>query len=127
MANIDYHNRMTILVLQGEPGFERVIAIGRYMAVDHGDMVEVDVAVAEDHRRQGIGRILMKYVFEIAEKEGFKGIKAYVAHDNPNTLKMVKTMGYRAKAKLSLGIYEIELYFDQPAGEPFLEIIYPDR
>ncbi|MFH1091689.1 MAG: GNAT family N-acetyltransferase, partial [Pseudomonadota bacterium] len=88
MANIDYHHRMTILVLKGEPGFERVIAIGRYMAVDQGDMVEVDVAVAEDHRRQGIGRKLMKYVFEIAEKKGFKGITAYVAYDNPNTLKM---------------------------------------
>ncbi|MEW5721480.1 MAG: GNAT family N-acetyltransferase [Thermodesulfobacteriota bacterium] len=125
MANIDYHHRMTILAVKGEAGFERVVAIGRYMAVESGDMVEVDVAVAEDYRRRGLGRSLLKYVFEIAKRRGFKGVLAYVAHDNPKTLKMVKSLGYKARATLNLGVYEIELRFDEPTDEPQMEIIYP--
>ncbi|MEW6265669.1 MAG: GNAT family N-acetyltransferase [Thermodesulfobacteriota bacterium] len=125
MANIDYRNRMTILVLKGELGFERVIGIGRYMAVDRGDLVEVDVAVASDYRRRGLGRTLMKYVFEIAEKKGFQGVVAYVAHDNPSTLKMIKTLGYRAVATLNLGVFEVILKFSEPVDQPNLEIVYP--
>lgn len=125
MANIDYQNRMTILVLKGELGFERVTAIGRYMAVGKHGLAEVDVAVAEEYRRQGIGKTLMKYVFEIAEQKGFKGITAFVAHDNPRTLNMIKNMGYRATAKLNLGIFEVELFFADKADEPTMDIIYP--
>ena len=127
MANIDYQNRMTILVLKGEVGFERVVAIGRYMAVEKGSMAEVDVAVAEDYRRKGLGRVLVSYVFGIAEKQGFEGVLAYVSHDNPNSLKLLKTMGFKAKATLNLGIFEVEIRFAERSEEPFMEMIYPDR
>lgn len=127
MANIDYHNRMTILVLKGEIGFERVVAIGRYKAVEAGDLVEVDVAVGEDYRRRGIGRALMSYIYEIAANKGFKGIVAYVAHDNPKTLKMIKSMGYLARAKPNMGIFEIVSRFDEKVDEPTMEIVYPEN
>jgi acyl-CoA hydrolase/ribosomal protein S18 acetylase RimI-like enzyme len=127
MANIDYHNRMTLLVVKGEFGFERVVAIGRYRAVEKGELVEVDVAVAEDYRRMGVGRTLMRYVFEIAEQKGFKGVVAYVAHDNPKSLKMIKNLGYYARARLNLGVFEIELAFDEKVDEPTMDIIYPQR
>lgn len=125
MANIDYHNRMTILVLKGEFGFERVVAIGRYQAVDQGELAEVDVAVSEDYRRRGLGRSLMKYVFQCAESRGFKGVIANVAHDNPKILNLVKSMGYKARAKLNLGVYEITMMFDQKVDEPDFKILYP--
>ena len=123
IANIDYHNRMTILVLKGEFGFEHVVAIGRYRAIEDR-MVEVDVAVAEDYRRFGIGRRLMKYVFEIAEHKGFKGVVAYIAHDNPKTLNLIKTMGYKARAALNMGTFEVRMLFSEPVDEPDIEIVY---
>ena len=52
---------------------------------------------------------------------------AYVAHDNPKTLKMIKTMGYRARATMDLGIFEVVMMFDEPVDEPTMEIIYPNR
>ena len=124
MANIDYHRRMTILVMKGEIGFERVVAIGRYMCPDDSDLVEVDVAVAEDYRRKGLGRALMKYVFDLAREKGFRGVQAYVSHDNPTTLKLIKSLGYRTTATLNLGVYEIELQFADVVDEPTMEIIY---
>ncbi len=129
MANIDYHTRMTVLVLKGELGFERVVAIGRYMAAEaeKSGMVEVDVAVDKDYRRRGVGKALMQYVFEIARDKGFKGVVAYVAHDNPKTLNMVKNMGYKAKATLNLGVFEIEILFENQVDEPTMEIVYPGK
>ncbi|MBU2549459.1 MAG: GNAT family N-acetyltransferase [Proteobacteria bacterium] len=126
MAAPDYHNRMTLLVLKGEVGFERVVAVGRYMAIDQGDMVEVDVAVADDHRRVGLGRRLMKLVYEAAESRGFKGVMAFVSHDNPKTLQMIKNFGYKARARLDHGVFEIEMMFDEKTDEPYFEIIYPE-
>ncbi|MFH1134637.1 MAG: GNAT family N-acetyltransferase [Pseudomonadota bacterium] len=125
MANIDYHNRMTILVLKGEFGFEKVAAIGRYMAVEEGSLVEVDVAVAKEYRRKGLGRILMKYVFGIAEGKGFKGVQAFVAHDNPNTLKLIKSLGFHSRAVLNLGIWEVEIKFTDKSEQPEMDFVYP--
>ncbi len=127
LANIDYQQSMTILVLKGEFGFEHVVAIARYRAVDPGDVVEVDVAVSEEYRRKGLGRNLLKYLFEIAEEKGFRGVVAMVAHDNPPTLNLVKSMGYKAKATINMGVFEIEMMFDEPVDEPTMEIIYPER
>jgi GNAT superfamily N-acetyltransferase len=127
MANIDYHNRMTLLVLQGEMGFERVVAIGRYRALEDSDRVEVDVVVAEEYRQKGVARRLMNYLFEIAKGKGFGGVRAYVAHDNPKTMKFIKTMGYKAKAVLNMGVWEVDIPFDQPTEEPYLEIVYPGQ
>lgn len=126
MANIDYHNRMTILVLKGEIGFERVIAIGRYRAVEKGELAELDVAVSEEYRRRGIGKSLMDYVIQIAKDKNFKGVVAYVAHDNPKTLRLIKRMGYHARATLNLGTYEVTMMFAEPVDEPTFEIIYQD-
>ncbi|MBF0528204.1 MAG: GNAT family N-acetyltransferase [Deltaproteobacteria bacterium] len=124
MANIDYHDRMTILILKGAIGFERVIAVGRYKAGEHADLVEVDVAVVADYRRKGLGRMLMKQVLEIAESKGFNGMIAFVAHDNPNTLRLLKSVGYRSRATLNLGVFEVVLRFSEPVSEPTMEIIY---
>jgi acyl-CoA hydrolase/GNAT superfamily N-acetyltransferase len=124
MANIDYHNRMTILAMVGELGFERVVGIGRYMAMEQAGLVEVDVAVSDEYRRKGIGRLLMKYVFEIAERKGFTGVMAYVAHDNPKTLKLIKTLGYKARAVLNMGIFEVEIRLTEPTTQPDMEIVY---
>ena len=60
MADIDYHLRMTLLCLTGEVGFEKMIAIARYIGEPGKDLVEVDVAVAENYRRMGIGKTILQ-------------------------------------------------------------------
>jgi acyl-CoA hydrolase/GNAT superfamily N-acetyltransferase len=125
MANIDYQERMTILGLVGELGFETVVAIGRYVAVAGSELVEVDIAVDEEFRRHGVGEFLLRYVFDIARDKGFQGILAHIAYDNPQIIKLVQKMGYRVKATLDCGVYEIEIRFDDEVDQPTFELTYP--
>ncbi|MBI5606349.1 MAG: GNAT family N-acetyltransferase [Deltaproteobacteria bacterium] len=124
MADIDYHFRMTILCLTGEVGFEKMIAIARYIAEPGKDLVEVDVAVAEGYRRMGIGKDLLEYICEIAKGKGFKGISAYVDADNPKTIHLLKKLGYNMRATLDHGVYEIEILFEEKSAEPSFVVTY---
>ncbi len=125
MANIDYQNRMTVLGLVGELGFETVVAIGRYEAVSGSDLVEVDIAVDEQFRHHGLGEFLLRYVFEIAAQKGFPGVSAHIAYDNPRIIRLIQKMGFRIKATLDCGVYEIEIRFDDKVDQPTFELTYP--
>ncbi len=125
MAYIDYQERMTILGLVGELGFETVIAIGRYVAVPGMDLVEVDIAVDEEFRRHGVGEYLLRYVLDIARDKGFAGILAHIAYDNPQIIKLIQKMGYRVTATLDCGVYEIQIRFSEKVDKPTFELTYP--
>jgi acyl-CoA hydrolase/GNAT superfamily N-acetyltransferase len=124
MADIDYHLRMTLLCLTGEVGFEKMIAIARYIGEPGKDLVEVDVAVAENYRRIGIGKTILQTICEIAKGKGFKGITAYVDSDNPKTIHLLKKLGYNMRANLDHGVYEIEILFEEKADEPSFVVTY---
>lgn len=124
MANIDYHFRMTILCLSGEVGFEKVIAIARYISEPGKDLVEVDVAVSEGHRRAGIGLTMLETIIEIAKDKGFKEMSAYVDADNPKTILLLKKLGYNMRATLDHGVYEIEISFDEKVDQPSFVVTY---
>lgn len=124
MADIDYHFRMTILCLSGEVGFEKMVAIARYIAEPGKDLVEVDVAVAEAYRRMGIGETILETICNIAKEKGFKGITAYVDSDNPKTIQLLKKLGYNMRATLDHGVYEIEIFFDEKVDKPSFVVTY---
>ncbi len=124
MAYIDYHLRMTLLCLTGEVGFEKMIAMARYIGEPGKDLVEVDVAVAENYRRMGIGKTILETICEIAKGKGFKGITAYVDSDNPKTVHLLKKLGYNMRATLDHGVYEIEILFEEKVDEPSFVVTY---
>jgi acetyltransferase len=124
MADIDYHNKMTLLCLSGEVGFEKVISICRYISVAGKDMVEIDIAVAEEYRQKGIGKVMLERIFAIAYDKGFKGIMANVDYDNPKMIHLLKQMGYNLRATLDHGIYEIEILFEEKSDDPSFVVTY---
>jgi len=124
MADIDYHNKMTLLCLSGEVGFEKVISICRYISVAGKDRVEIDIAVAEEYRQKGIGKAMLEKIFAIAHEKGFKGIMANVDYDNPKMIHLLKQMGYNLRATLGHGVYEIEILFEAKSEEPSFVVTY---
>ncbi|MBI5584561.1 MAG: GNAT family N-acetyltransferase [Deltaproteobacteria bacterium] len=124
IADIDYHYRMTILAITGELGFEKIAALGRYIAEPGQELAEVDIAVGREYRRLGIGLAIMRHLFEAAEKKGFRGIRAIVNYDNTGTIMLLKKMGYNLRATLSQGVYEIEMLFEEKSADPSFVVTY---
>jgi ribosomal protein S18 acetylase RimI-like enzyme len=124
IVDIDYHYRMTILVLTGELGFEKIVALGRYIAESAQGLAEIDIAVAQEYRRLGLGQTVLEVLFEIAEKKGFQGIKALVDYDNPRMIMLLKKMGYNMRATLEHGVYEVEILFEEKTEEPSFVVTY---
>ena len=125
IVDIDYQYRITILALSGEPGFDKIVALGRYIAESAEGLAEIDIAVGQDHRRLGLGQAVLEVLFETAKSKGFPGIKALVDYDNPQMIMLLKKMGYNMRATLrDHGVYEIEIMFEEKSEEPSFVITY---
>jgi acyl-CoA hydrolase/GNAT superfamily N-acetyltransferase len=124
IVDIDYHYRMTVLALSGEPGFDKIAALGRYIAESAEGLAEIDIAVAQDYRRLGLGHAVLEVLFEIARDKGFQGIKALVDYDNPRMIMLLKKMGYNMRATLDHGVYEVEILFEEKSEDPSFVITY---
>jgi GNAT superfamily N-acetyltransferase len=124
IVDIDYHCRMTLLALSGEPGFEKIVALGRYIAESAEGLAEIDIAVGQDYRRLGLGQAALEVLFEAARNKGFRGIKALVDYDNPRMIMLLKKMGYNMRATLEHGVYEVEILFEEKSEEPSFVVTY---
>jgi acyl-CoA hydrolase/GNAT superfamily N-acetyltransferase len=124
IVDIDYHYRMTILALSGEPGSDKIVALGRYIAESAEGLAEIDIAVGQDYRRLGLGQAVLEVLFETARVKGFPGIKALVDYDNPRMIMLLKKMGYNMRAILDHGVYEVEILFEEKSAEPSFVVTY---
>jgi len=124
MVDIDYHYRMTILAITGELGFEKIVALGRYIADPAQGLPEIDIAVGQDYRRLGLGQAVLEVLFETARDKGFQGFWALVDYDNPRMIMLLKKMGYNMRATLDHGVYEIEILFEEKSEEPSFVVTY---
>jgi len=115
---------MTILAITGELGFEKIVALGRYIAEPAEELAELDIAVSQDYRRLGLGQAVLEVLFEIARNKGFKGFYALVDYDNPRMIMLLKKMGYNMRATLDHGVYEIEILFEEKSEEPSFVVTY---
>jgi acyl-CoA hydrolase/GNAT superfamily N-acetyltransferase len=122
MANIDYHREVSVVGLVGEMDAERIIAIGNFVVDEETMTAEVDFAVHPDYGRKGVGSFLIHHLAEIAKN---KLVRRFVAYVSPGTVGSVfgvfQKMGYVVESSFKDGLYEICLYFDQPAEACFLD------
>ena len=124
IVDIDYHYRMTILAITGELGFEKIVALGRYIAEPAEDLAEIDIAVSQDYRRLGLGQAVLEVLFETARNKGFRGLYALVDYDNTRMIMLLKKMGYNMRATLDHGVYEIEIPFEEKSEDPSFVVTY---
>ena len=61
---------------------------------------------------KGIGRELLAYLMQLAQKRGLKGLEGIVQFDNGPILHICKTIGFGAFNKtVKAGAYELKMYF----------------
>ena len=88
--------RARVLVAEGEDGVVGVASLWIKPDLAHGDaVVEVPMlAVAEDHRRQGVGRLLMDEVRDVAARNDSALIELVATRANVAARDFYRSLGF---------------------------------
>jgi acetyl coenzyme A synthetase (ADP forming)-like protein len=109
LTAVDGANHVALVVTQGENHDERIVAVGRYHALDDRTHVaEVSFLVEDALQRQGIGTQLLDALAEIARSHGFTRFAADVLSDNRNMLDVFRKAGYALSGTTSYGVTHLE-------------------
>jgi acyl-CoA hydrolase/GNAT superfamily N-acetyltransferase len=111
MVNIDFENEVAIVGVIGGPTSENIIALARYIVDERINLAEVDFTVHSHWQGKGIGRYLMSYLIEIAQRKGVGGLTAYVLQDNLAMLELIRGTGFATESYPEDGAYLLTLKF----------------
>ncbi len=92
-CTVDYQSEMALIGLQGTPGEEQVVGVGRYMTDAEGQSAEVAFTVQDDWQRKGFGSYLFERLVQIGRENGITSFSAYVLVENSGMLKIFHRSG----------------------------------
>ncbi len=94
---IDYIKDLTIVAVEGPPGFEKVLAVGEYYLNPETQMAEIAFSVNKDWQGRGLSSIVIIKLAEAAKRNGIKGLTAYTSRENKRMVKLFNTLDYEVK------------------------------
>ncbi|MBN1283711.1 MAG: GNAT family N-acetyltransferase [Proteobacteria bacterium] len=116
LVSIDYDKDMAIVATIQDAAGDKVLAVGRYMRSSKQErMAEVAFLVRDDWQNRGIGRSLMTFLVEIAQKSGIEGFVASVLHENKQMMSVFRSAGFSLRTTFEDGIYNVSFRFDEKA------------
>lgn len=96
---IDYHRDLTIVAVEGEPGFERILAVGEYYLDPDSNMAEIAFSVVKKWQGKGLSTIVIKKLAEAARESGIAGLTAYTSTSNKGMVKLFNLLDYEVSVK----------------------------
>lgn len=107
------NQEMKILVVIDKNLKEEVVGVGQLHICSDTSLAEVALVVSDCYQNTGIGRELLSYMMQLAQKRGLEGLEGIVQLDNWPILHICKTMGWGTYVKTArAGAYELKMYFD---------------
>ena len=104
---IDYDREMALVAVykppkqrSTDPGeecaetAERIVGVSRYITNPDSTSCEFSLVVADDFKGQGLGSRLMQSIMDVAREKGLTEIDGLVLANNPNMLKLMKSLGF---------------------------------
>jgi acetyltransferase len=111
LANVDGQDHFALVVTQDEGDAEKIVAEGRYVIQkDRPACADVAFLVAEDLRRRGIARLLMRELMEIGRSKGVTQVSVDVLYDNLQMVSLIRRMFRTRSARIRNGL----IHFDIP-------------
>ena len=107
LTMIDYDREMALVAVvktrnANEDGdmveTERVIGVSRYITNPDQSSCEFSLLVADDFAGKGIGSRMMESIMEVARDKGLTEIDGLVLANNPNMLKLMRSLGFTVKS-----------------------------
>ena len=115
VAKIDYLRDLSLIALVGEPGFEKVVAIGEYLLDPDINMAEVAFSTSKEFQGKGLGKLLMAKLSGAARDNGIAGFIAYTATTNRAMINLFKTLPYKTKTVFEEDMLKLTCRFDEVA------------
>lgn len=113
---IDYSKDLTIVAVEGEPGYEQVLAVGEYYMNPETNLAEIAFSVEKKWQGRGLSSIVIKKLAEAAKESGIKGFTAYTSNDNKRMIKLFHTLDYDVKIKGQGEMVSLEALFKTKDG-----------
>jgi GNAT superfamily N-acetyltransferase len=104
---------MTIVAVEGQQGFERILAVGEYYLDPETQLAEIAFSVEKNWQGKGLSSIVIQKLAEAAKKNGIKGLTAYTAQENKRMVKLFNTLNYEVKMASRGDMIYLEAYFDK--------------
>jgi len=108
---IDYRNDMAIVGTVPEAHGEDIVAIGRYYLNPRTNFAEVAFIVRDKWQNRGIGTFLLKFLMQIAKRNGIGGFTAEVLRDNKAMQAVLEKSGCKIHSQMEDRVYSFELDF----------------
>jgi len=109
---INYTSEMAILAVQEkEDEVETVVGLGEYRVDRASNFGEAAFAVRDDHHGLGIGSLLLRYLTQIAVKQGLNGFTAEVLVENTPMMRLFEKMGFETEKRVCDGTFELRMTF----------------
>ncbi|MEJ2056762.1 MAG: GNAT family N-acetyltransferase [Desulfofustis sp.] len=110
---IDYSRDLTIVAVVGEPGFERVIAVGEYYNNPESNLAEIAFSVEKQWQGRGISSIVIRKLAEAARDNGIDGFTAYTSKDNERMIKLFRSLDYQVSVTAEGDMVYLEARFKE--------------
>jgi GNAT superfamily N-acetyltransferase len=112
VSQVDYIQNLTILAVVGEFGFGKVVGIGEYLLDPTCNLAEVAFSVSGPWQGKGLGRRLMKKLFEGARDNGIAGFTAYTAPENQGMINLFNSLPVNVFTAMEDGMVALSCRFD---------------
>jgi acyl-CoA hydrolase len=107
LANIDYKNNFAIVGVVPSVSGDEVVALAEYFLEPRQGQAEVAFVVQDEWQQKGMGSLMLKFLSEIATKQGVKSFHAKVLPQNKAMLAVFHNSGYNVKTEFDGEVYDI--------------------
>jgi acetyltransferase len=103
---IDYDREMALVAVHTDISTDaqgqtiettRMVGVSRYITNPDRATCEFSLVVADDFKGRGLGSRLMLSIMDFAREKGLTDIEGLVLANNPNMLKLMKSLGFAIK------------------------------
>jgi acetate---CoA ligase (ADP-forming) len=112
----DWAEKGALIGVMGDPGSERVVAVGNYVRLRDPHSAEAAFAVADDYQRKGIGTRLLEQLAARAAAHGIEAFIAEVLPENQVMLSVFENIGFIPTRHLDGGVVEVKFPIEATEG-----------
>jgi acyl-CoA hydrolase/RimJ/RimL family protein N-acetyltransferase len=114
---VDYVKDLALVAVVGEPGYEKIIAVGGYFLDQAKNLAEVAYSVSKEWQGKRLASVIQAKLAQAARDAGISGLVAYTTPHNQNMIRLFKRLPYKVHTQFDGDMLVLVARFDEPAGE----------